>query len=135
MRVGLAHVCIHDLKHTFGRRLRAAGVSFEDRQDLLGHKSGRIITHYSAAEISNLIAASNKVCQSRSTGPALTLLKRNNVQDFRTPAKSLQNSNRSKSGLILQMRKTNKIRGLDGGSCRIRTYDQLVKSQLLYRLS
>jgi integrase len=27
---------VHDLKHTFGRRLRAAGVSFEDRQDLLG---------------------------------------------------------------------------------------------------
>ena len=24
---------VHDLKHTFGRRLRAAGVSFEDRQD------------------------------------------------------------------------------------------------------
>ena len=32
-------VRVHDLKHTFGRRLRAAGVSFEDRQDLLGHKS------------------------------------------------------------------------------------------------
>jgi hypothetical protein len=30
----------------FGRRLRAAGVSFEDRQDLLGHRSGRITTHY-----------------------------------------------------------------------------------------
>ncbi len=30
--------------HTFGRRLRAAGVSYEDRQDLLGHKSGRITT-------------------------------------------------------------------------------------------
>jgi hypothetical protein len=29
-------------KHTFGRRLRAAGVSFEDRQDLLGHRSVRI---------------------------------------------------------------------------------------------
>jgi len=40
---------VHDLKHTFGRRLRAAGVSFEDRQDLLGHRSGRITTHYSAA--------------------------------------------------------------------------------------
>ena len=37
-------------RHTFGRRFRAAGVSFEDRQDLLGHKSGRITTHYSAAE-------------------------------------------------------------------------------------
>jgi integrase len=53
---------VHDLKHTFGRRLRSAGVSFEDRQDLLEHKSKRITTHYSAAEISNLIAAANKVC-------------------------------------------------------------------------
>jgi Phage integrase family len=41
-RAGLPQVRVHDLKHTFGRRLRAAGVSFEDRQDLLGHRSGRI---------------------------------------------------------------------------------------------
>ena len=53
---------VHDLKHTFGRRLRAAGVSFEDRQDLLGHKSNKITTHYSAAELSNLWGAANKVC-------------------------------------------------------------------------
>ncbi len=52
----------HDLKHTFGRRLRSAGVSFEDRQDLLGHTSGRITSHYSQAELGNLIAAANKVC-------------------------------------------------------------------------
>ena len=38
--VKLHQVRVHDLKHTFGRRLRAAGVSFEDRQDLLGHRSG-----------------------------------------------------------------------------------------------
>ncbi len=38
-------VRVHDLKHTFGRRLRAAGVSFEDRQDLLGHRLGKITTH------------------------------------------------------------------------------------------
>ena len=76
MRVGLPHVRVHDLKHTFGRRLRAAGVSFEDRQDLLGHKSGRITTHYAAAELENLIDAANKVCamQSRKS-PALVLLK------------------------------------------------------------
>lgn len=49
--------------HTFGRRLRTEDVSFEDRQDLLGHKSGRITTHYSAAELRNLIAAANKVCK------------------------------------------------------------------------
>lgn len=61
-RVGLEHVRVHDLKHTFGRRLRAAGVSFEDRQDLLGHKSERITTHYSAPELINLINASERVC-------------------------------------------------------------------------
>lgn len=69
-------VRVHDLKHTFGRRLRAAGVSFEDRQDLLGHRSGRITTHYSAAELSNLIQAAETVCQSHTNGPTLTLLKR-----------------------------------------------------------
>ncbi len=34
LRAGLPMVRVHDLKHTFGRRLRAAGSSFEDRQDL-----------------------------------------------------------------------------------------------------
>jgi len=68
---------VHDLKHTFGRRLRAAGVSFEDRQDLLGHRSGRITTHYSAAELVSLIEAANRVCDvgSRKT-PALVILKK-----------------------------------------------------------
>ena len=75
-RVGLV-VRVHDLKHTFGRRLRAAGVSFEDRQDLLGHKSGRITTHYSAAEIVNLLDAANKVCETKQdiNSPTLTLLR------------------------------------------------------------
>ncbi len=59
---GFRRVRVHDLKHTFGRRLRAAGVSFEDRQDLLGHKNGRITTHYSGPELSSLIAAAEKVC-------------------------------------------------------------------------
>lgn len=57
----LTEVRVHDLKHTFGRRLRAAGVSFEDRQDLLGHRSGRITTHYSAPEIKRLIEAADRV--------------------------------------------------------------------------
>jgi integrase len=63
---GFKNVRVHDLKHTFGRRLRAAGVTFEDRQDLLGHKSGRITTHYSQAELGNLIAAAEKVCETES---------------------------------------------------------------------
>ncbi len=68
---------VHDLKHTFGRRLRAAGVSFEDRQDLLGHKSGRITTHYSAAELQNLIEAANRVCGQKSRkSPVMVVLRR-----------------------------------------------------------
>ena len=50
---------VHDLQHTFGRRLRAARVSVEDRQDLLGHESARITDHYSGAETGNLIEAAN----------------------------------------------------------------------------
>ena len=66
-RAGLPQVRVHDLKHTFGRRLRETGVSFEDRQDLLGHKSGRITTHYSRAELHNLITAANRVCEAEWT--------------------------------------------------------------------
>jgi integrase len=73
---GLLHVRVHDLKHTFGRRLRAAGVSFEDRQDLLGHKSGRITTHYSAAEITQLLEAANKVCCECQKGSTLMVIRR-----------------------------------------------------------
>ena len=42
--------------------MRAANVNFEDRQDLLGHRSGRITTHYSQAELTNLIEAADSVC-------------------------------------------------------------------------
>lgn len=74
---GFRKVRVHDLKHTFGRRLRAAGVSFEDRQDLLGHRSGRITTHYSQAELSSLIEAAEKPCDAGSgKSPETTWLRR-----------------------------------------------------------
>lgn len=79
IRAGLPNLRVHDLKHTFGRRLRAAGVSFEDRQDLLGHRSKRITTHYSAAELQNLLDAANKVCNSEGRAPTLVLIKRRKV--------------------------------------------------------
>ncbi len=83
-KVGLQQVRVHDLKHTYGRRLRAAGVSFEDRQDLLGHRSGRITTHYSAVELTKLIEASNRVCDSDGRKPELVVLK---GRFRKTPAK------------------------------------------------
>ena len=70
---------MHDLKHTFGRRLRAAGVSFEDRQDLLGHRSGRITTHYSAAELSRLIEAAESAC-TRGTKQVELVVLRGSIQ-------------------------------------------------------
>jgi integrase len=79
-KVNLSKLRVHDLKHTYGRRLRAADVSFEDRQDLLGHKSTRMTTHYSAAELSNLISASEKVVGGSDDGrPALVILRRRAV--------------------------------------------------------
>ncbi len=90
-------VRVHDLKHTFGRRLRAAGVGFEDRQDLLGHRSGRITTHYSAAELSRLLDAANLVCERNGTRPELVVLNGTIRDDSRkTPAKVAACSNPSR---------------------------------------
>lgn len=73
---GFASIRIHDLKHTFGRRLRAAGVTEEDRKALLGHRNGSVTSHYSAAELGKLIDEANKISASDSRGPALTILRR-----------------------------------------------------------
>ncbi len=43
-KVGLSQVRVHDLKHTFGRRLRAAKVPLETRKVLLGNRNGDITT-------------------------------------------------------------------------------------------
>jgi integrase len=67
-------VRVHDLKHTFGRRLSAAGVGEETRKILLGHTNGDITTHYSAVGLAKLINAVNKIDRSLAT-PAITLLR------------------------------------------------------------
>ena len=75
--VGLSQVRVHDLKHTYGRRLRAAGVPLETRRALLGHKNGDITTHYSAPELQELIDAAERVCQEDfGKTSAMTLLKK-----------------------------------------------------------
>ena len=94
-RAGIPQVRVHDLKHTFGRRLRAAGVSLEDRQDLLGHRSGRITTHYSAAELSKLIEAADRVCERNGSVPELVILRGTiPAESRRIPAKSAATSER-----------------------------------------
>lgn len=80
---------VHDLKHTYGRRLRNAGVNFEDRQDLLGHTSGRITTHYSPSEITKLIEAANKACVRADSSPTLDFVKSHaQIKSRKNPASS-----------------------------------------------
>ena len=67
----------HNLKHTYGRRLRAAGVPKDTRRILLGHRSGDITDHYSVPELQELYDASNRVCGSKTRkSPALHMVKR-----------------------------------------------------------
>ena len=61
--VGLAGVRIHDLRHTYGQRLRDAGVSEEDRALLLGHAIEGMPRHYATATVARLVEAANKVVQ------------------------------------------------------------------------
>ena len=71
----MPQVRVHDLKHTFGRRLRARRVSHGTPQVLPGHKNDEITTHYSAAEIGELTHAVGKVSWSVTAAPTLILIK------------------------------------------------------------
>ena len=73
---GFRSIRVHDLKHSYGHRLRVAGVSFEDRKLLLGHKARHVTTHYSAPDIGALIAAAEKVCELESlASPAISVVR------------------------------------------------------------
>jgi integrase len=88
VRTGLVQVRVHDLRHTFGRRLRSAGVSFEFQQDLLGHRSTRITAHYCAAEVGDLLTAANKAgCPGHST-PTLTFLRTQGLNRIPSPTQA-----------------------------------------------
>lgn len=59
--VDLKQVRVHDLRHTFGQRLRDAGVSEEDRSLLLGHAVEGMSRHYATATLERLLDAANSV--------------------------------------------------------------------------
>lgn len=60
-RAGLASVRVHDLRHTYGARLRTAGVSKEDCAALLGHAWRSMPEFYASPNIGRLISLSNRV--------------------------------------------------------------------------
>ena len=63
--VGLRGVRIHDLRHTFGQRLREAGVAAEDRAVLLGHAAEGMPQLYATSTIARLVDVANTVAQTR----------------------------------------------------------------------
>ena len=74
---------VHNLRHTFGRRLRAAGIPLETRKALLGHANGDITTHYSAAELSKLIEAVERITdRGIAQTPTLSLVHRCGQKDL-----------------------------------------------------
>jgi integrase len=61
--VGLTKVRVHDLRHTFGARLRAAGVSHEDRAALLGHACHSMPELYASPDVCRLTKLANRVVE------------------------------------------------------------------------
>ena len=73
---------VHNLRHTFGRRLRSAGIPLETRKALLGHANGDITTHYSAAELDELIQATEAIVSRGKTETPNLMLIGNRTRNF-----------------------------------------------------
>lgn len=58
-------VRVHDFRHTFGQRLRDAGLSDEDRKLLLGHAVDGMAQHYASATVARLVEVANRVSETR----------------------------------------------------------------------
>jgi integrase len=69
--VGLRAVRIHDLRHTFACRLRAVGVSMEDREVLLGHANHSMAGHYASADVGRLLKQANLILNRQETRTVL----------------------------------------------------------------
>ena len=58
---------IHNLRHTFAYRLRAAGVPEEDRNALMGHANSSLSQHYALPDLERLLEAAERVTKRRDT--------------------------------------------------------------------
>ena len=70
-KVGLPLVRVHDLRHSFACRLRAAGVCAEDREALLGHANHSMAGHYASADVGRLLKEANLVLNRSGTRTVL----------------------------------------------------------------
>jgi integrase len=73
---GLPLVRVHDLRHSFACRLRAAGVSAEDREALLGHANHSMAGHYASADVGHLLKQANLLLDRSGTRTVLRVADR-----------------------------------------------------------
>ncbi len=74
---------VHNLKHTFGRRLEGADVPYHLRQVLLGHKTKDVTEHYSAVQIKRLLDAANSILDNPHDSPTVALVKSRGIRKQR----------------------------------------------------
>jgi integrase len=79
-RAKLTQVRVHDLRHTYGQRLRDAGVSNEDRAVLMGHATSNMSEHYATPTIARLVEMANLVSTTRDTPTLLRLVKESGLE-------------------------------------------------------
>jgi integrase len=77
---GLTQVRVHDLRHSFACRLRAAGVSAEDREALLGHANHSMAGHYASADVGHLLKQANLIVNRSGTQTVLRVADRHSRQ-------------------------------------------------------
>ena len=125
-RAGLPQVRVHDLKHTFGRRLRAAGVSLRGSARPVGTPIGPGLPPTTRRlNCPALLEAADRVAGRQGQEPQLVVLRGVLGRNSRkTPARHRQGAARHL-----------KVVEINGGRSRTRTCDPLIKSQLLYQLS
>lgn len=64
---------IHNLRHTFGYRLRRVGAPEEDRRKLLGHENANLMDHYAEPDLERLLSFAEKVTERPKNGRELML--------------------------------------------------------------
>ena len=103
---GLPLVRVHDLRHSFGARLRAAGVSAEDREALLGHANHSMAGHYASPDVGRLLAQANLIVDRSGTR---TLLRIAEHQSGRADKSSHRIPQQMKEHLVLHAKSLNRF--------------------------
>jgi integrase len=105
-QAGVPSVRVHDLRHSFGARLRAAGVSAEDREALLGHANHSMAGHYASPDVGRLLAQANLIVDRSGTRTLLRIAER---QCARADKNSHRVPQQMKEHLVLHAKSFNRI--------------------------